>query len=238
MEFGSEVAPGGPEPSPIITADPAVQPSFKQLAKDCHMGDVYARGWQSVAKATSGSLRDNSSFGTHGWEQQGHQGGLTLPTFNPIRTKLQPTFNKKFNRVGEQCSNKLPHGGSKQQFKNVAQQIRVCFYLQPQSDSISDISCSRIRGITLQLTYSCLHSLVVLSCLPLSSVYDLEVLTCFPACFSHLFLASSGPYDNRTVYETLDIGWQLLRIFPKEMLKRIPASTLAEFYPRDSSAKH
>lgn len=47
----------------------------------------------------------------------------------------------------------------------------------------------------------------------------------------------SGPYDNRTVYETLDIGWQLLRIFPKEMLKRIPQSTLAEFYPRES-ARH
>ncbi|KAJ3605102.1 hypothetical protein NHX12_027152 [Muraenolepis orangiensis] len=41
---------------------------------------------------------------------------------------------------------------------------------------------------------------------------------------------------NRTVHETLDIGWQLMRIFLKEMLKRIPQSTLAEFYPRD--AKH
>merc|ERR1712142_301078 len=49
---------------------------------------------------------------------------------------------------------------------------------------------------------------------------------------------SQGPYDNRTVYETLDIGWQLLRIFPKEMLKRIPQSTLAEFYPRESAARH
>uniref|UniRef100_A0A671RL07 Vacuolar proton pump subunit B n=1 Tax=Sinocyclocheilus anshuiensis TaxID=1608454 RepID=A0A671RL07_9TELE len=45
---------------------------------------------------------------------------------------------------------------------------------------------------------------------------------------------SQGAYENRTVFETLDIGWQLLRIFPKEMLKRIPQSTLAEFYPRDS----
>ncbi|XP_018421706.1 PREDICTED: V-type proton ATPase subunit B, brain isoform [Nanorana parkeri] len=54
--------------------------------------------------------------------------------------------------------------------------------------------------------------------------------------FEKNFIAQ-GPYDNRTVYETLDIGWQLLRIFPKEMLKRIPESTLAEFYPRDSS-KH
>ncbi|KAG7215025.1 hypothetical protein INR49_022857 [Caranx melampygus] len=45
-----------------------------------------------------------------------------------------------------------------------------------------------------------------------------------------------GAYENRSVFETLDIGWQLMRIFPKEMLKRIPQSTLAEFYPRE--AKH
>lgn len=51
-------------------------------------------------------------------------------------------------------------------------------------------------------------------------------------------LSPPGPYDNRTVYETLDIGWQLLRIFPKEMLKRIPQSTLSEFYPRESAARH
>uniref|UniRef100_A0A6Q2YPH2 Vacuolar proton pump subunit B n=1 Tax=Esox lucius TaxID=8010 RepID=A0A6Q2YPH2_ESOLU len=43
---------------------------------------------------------------------------------------------------------------------------------------------------------------------------------------------SQGAYENRSVFETLDIGWQLMRIFPKEMLKRIPQSTLAEFYPR------
>lgn len=45
---------------------------------------------------------------------------------------------------------------------------------------------------------------------------------------------TQGNYENRSVFESLDIGWQLLRIFPKEMLKRIPAAVLAEFYPRDS----
>ena len=49
----------------------------------------------------------------------------------------------------------------------------------------------------------------------------------------YIFLLTGG-YENRTVFESLDIGWQLLRIFPKEMLKRIPQSTLAEFYPRDA----
>ncbi|KAI2801056.1 hypothetical protein RDWZM_009626 [Blomia tropicalis] len=43
---------------------------------------------------------------------------------------------------------------------------------------------------------------------------------------------SQGNYENRTVFESLDVGWKLLRIFPKEMLKRIPAETLAEYYPR------
>jgi len=43
----------------------------------------------------------------------------------------------------------------------------------------------------------------------------------------------SGPYENRTIFETLDIGWQLLRIFPKEMLKRISHERLAKYYPRD-----
>ena len=57
----------------------------------------------------------------------------------------------------------------------------------------------------------------------------LEFLTKFEKNF-----IAQGSYENRTVFESLDIGWQLLRIFPKEMLKRIPASTLAEFYPRDS----
>ncbi|KAH9400670.1 V-type proton ATPase subunit B [Tyrophagus putrescentiae] len=47
---------------------------------------------------------------------------------------------------------------------------------------------------------------------------------------------TQGNYENRTVFESLDIGWKLLRIFPKEMLKRIPADTLAEFYPRQGGA--
>lgn len=44
-----------------------------------------------------------------------------------------------------------------------------------------------------------------------------------------------GNYENRTIFESLDIGWQLLRIFPRDMLKRIPHSTLNEFYPRQST---
>ncbi|PIK53709.1 V-type proton ATPase subunit B [Apostichopus japonicus] len=51
--------------------------------------------------------------------------------------------------------------------------------------------------------------------------------------FEKNFIAQKT-YENRTVFDSLDIGWQLLRIFPKEMLKRIPQNILAEYYPRDS----
>ncbi|CAM9184510.1 unnamed protein product [Lampetra fluviatilis] len=54
--------------------------------------------------------------------------------------------------------------------------------------------------------------------------------------FERNFIAQ-GAYDNRTIFESLDIGWQLLRIFPKEMLKRIPQSTIAEFYPREAPSQ-
>ncbi|XP_059141995.1 V-type proton ATPase subunit B [Physella acuta] len=46
---------------------------------------------------------------------------------------------------------------------------------------------------------------------------------------------TQGHYEKRTIFESLDIGWQLLRIFPKEMLKRIPQGTLAKYYPRAST---
>lgn len=55
----------------------------------------------------------------------------------------------------------------------------------------------------------------------------LEFLTKFEKNF-----ISQGSYENRTVFDSLDIGWQLLRIFPKEMLKRIPQNILQEYYPR------
>lgn len=54
----------------------------------------------------------------------------------------------------------------------------------------------------------------------------------FLAKFEKKFL-TQGDYEKRDIRESLDIGWELLRTFPKELLKRIPESTLAEFYPRD-----
>jgi len=55
--------------------------------------------------------------------------------------------------------------------------------------------------------------------------------------FEYEFVCISGAYENRTIVDSLDICWQLLRTFPREMLKRIPLNILQEFYPRDGG-KH
>ena len=39
-----------------------------------------------------------------------------------------------------------------------------------------------------------------------------------------------GPNENRTIEETLDLGWQLLRILPKEELDRVDANILDVYY--------
>lgn len=54
----------------------------------------------------------------------------------------------------------------------------------------------------------------------------------FLAKFEKNFI-TQGAYENRSVFDSLDIGWELLRIFPKEMLKRIPRNIINEYYPRD-----
>ncbi|CAG8982563.1 hypothetical protein HYALB_00007279 [Hymenoscyphus albidus] len=52
--------------------------------------------------------------------------------------------------------------------------------------------------------------------------------------FERTFIAQS-PYESRTIYESLDQAWSLLRIFPKELLNRIPSKVLAEFYQRSAT---
>jgi V-type H+-transporting ATPase subunit B len=47
-----------------------------------------------------------------------------------------------------------------------------------------------------------------------------------------MFCWPLGSYESRTIFESLDIAWDLLRIFPKESLNRINPKILAEFYSR------
>ncbi|MCX7845991.1 MAG: V-type ATP synthase subunit B [Dictyoglomaceae bacterium] len=42
-----------------------------------------------------------------------------------------------------------------------------------------------------------------------------------------------GEYENRSIFETLDLGWKLLHILPKSSLKRIRPEYLEEFWGRE-----
>lgn len=46
---------------------------------------------------------------------------------------------------------------------------------------------------------------------------------------------SQGAYESRTIFESLDLAWSLLRIYPKELLNRIPSNVLDKFYARSGS---
>lgn len=49
--------------------------------------------------------------------------------------------------------------------------------------------------------------------------------------FERKFVAQ-GAYENRTIFDSLDLAWSLLRIFPRELLRRITIKTLDEWYER------
>jgi len=44
---------------------------------------------------------------------------------------------------------------------------------------------------------------------------------------------NQGAYENRTIIESLDLAWSLLRIYPRELLNRISPKILDEYYGRD-----
>ncbi|RLN12267.1 vacuolar ATP synthase subunit B [Panicum miliaceum] len=46
---------------------------------------------------------------------------------------------------------------------------------------------------------------------------------------------TQGAYDTRNIFQSLDLAWTLLRIFPRELLHRIPAKTLDQYYSRDAT---
>merc|ERR1712066_299823 len=54
--------------------------------------------------------------------------------------------------------------------------------------------------------------------------------------FEQEFLAQ-GPYENRDIFTSLDVAWTLLRIFPPELLKKIPQKLKDQFYARDKEVE-
>lgn len=54
--------------------------------------------------------------------------------------------------------------------------------------------------------------------------------------FERSFIAQ-GAYESRSIHESLDLAWSLLRIYPKELLNRIPAKVLDQYYQRSRGDK-
>ena len=54
--------------------------------------------------------------------------------------------------------------------------------------------------------------------------------------FEKTFITQS-PYESRTIFESVDLAWGLLRIYPKELLNRIPKKIIDEFYQRSGKGK-
>merc|ERR1739849_57224 len=48
---------------------------------------------------------------------------------------------------------------------------------------------------------------------------------------------SQGPYENRDIFTSLDIAWTLLRIFPQELLKKVPQKWKDKYYVRDDAVQ-
>merc|ERR1712185_105803 len=48
---------------------------------------------------------------------------------------------------------------------------------------------------------------------------------------------NQGPYENRDIFTSLDIARELLRIFPEDMLKKVPKKVKDQFYPRDAEIR-
>ena len=46
-----------------------------------------------------------------------------------------------------------------------------------------------------------------------------------------------GAYEARSIFDSLDLAWTLLRIFPKEQLNRINPKIIQEFYGRKAAKR-
>ena len=49
---------------------------------------------------------------------------------------------------------------------------------------------------------------------------------------------TQDPYEARTIFKSLDKAWNLLRIFPDKLLKKISKKFIAAYYKRDLSLIH
>lgn len=94
-------------------------------------------------------------------------------------------------------------------------------------DDHSDVSNQLYANYAIGKDVQAMKAVVGVEALSQEDLLYLEFLDRFEKEF-----ITQGSYEKRTIFDSLEIGWELLRIFPKEMLKRIPHDTLEQFYKR------
>merc|ERR1711988_1923037 len=94
-------------------------------------------------------------------------------------------------------------------------------------DDHSDVSNQLYANYAIGKDVQAMKAVVGVEALSQEDLLYLEFLDRFEKEF-----ITQGNYEKRTIFDSLEIGWELLRIFPKEMLKRIPHDTLEKFFKR------
>merc|ERR1711998_278246 len=64
-----------------------------------------------------------------------------------------------------------------------------------------------------------------------NQIYALYAVGMYTEQYMEKFV-TQGPYEYRTIFDSLDIGWQIMRTFGRNNLVKIKKKTLDEFYPR------
>jgi V/A-type H+-transporting ATPase subunit B len=62
-----------------------------------------------------------------------------------------------------------------------------------------------------------------------------KIFLVFARRFEEQFV-QQGPYEDRSIIETLDIGWRLLAMLPRSELKRVSDENITKYMPREPQA--
>ena len=96
--------------------------------------------------------------------------------------------------------------------------------------SSEDLVCQQISNLCSNILFKCLSFIHYAFSFYCYMQLYLEFLDKFERKF-----VTQGAYDTRNIFQSLDLAWTLLCIFPRELLRRIPAKTLDQYYSRDAT---
>uniref|UniRef100_M0ZV38 Vacuolar proton pump subunit B n=1 Tax=Solanum tuberosum TaxID=4113 RepID=M0ZV38_SOLTU len=124
----------------------------------------------------------------------------------------------------------IGEGMTRRDHSDVSNQARKFFSKDVFHNCSFIIICSLYANYAIGKDVQAMKAVVGEEALSSEDLLYLEFLDKFERKF-----VSQGAYDTRNIFQSLDLAWTLLRIFPRELLHRIPAKTLDQYYSRDAS---